>query len=792
MVRHPRPLKPSPRKASGLRRLVTLTAVAGLLASACASPEAAAPPAPPAPVEQPADETAVRLRNFNLGRSINKGISTASGAVEKGFNEAGGALTSGFAEASRETSAVGRTAMSSVVSTAENEWRNASGQIVDAAGVVVSFIPTSWPANLGPAVAGQVVSSARSQINRGLTEIEKAAASLDGMSASQAERRINGLLNPLKVSMPRITIPGVGQAYVPASNPVYVRVRDRYWTSSSSVDIMIDLDFFGLKRYRIGIGCIGFPDGFTEPPKVALNGGCHNPWKLMANANLVASSAKGAVNELSRQVQALEPQMIGLMKGIAGDVDDPRIIPPLVLDLALNELLGMCCSLSFPSSKSADEPPSQPGNADVAESSAFADALGSMSKDAALSFTVPELQGITFELAPDLSPVVYVDDRWTRDGKMEFGLELGFFGLFVASVKMGCLTMGTSWSATPTFTFSGGCDNSWAVSFGAPGYTASTARLDARIAPGASGTAGSPAPVVVLPPAAPVATVAAPATVAQGGTAVRKQIGGVTYMVHTYTLDSENAFVVTPEMEGVPIEYLIVAGGGSGASNRTGNKVGVGGGGGGGVLTNLGGAKLFLPAGTYDVIVGQGGTSSYSAGNGFNGGNSSINGAGLVAFGGGGGGRIDDPANNGGSGGGAGYRGGRNSPGAVLEGQGNVGGLGFRGCSGDQCSAGGGGGGRGGAGRNASKNTGGVGGAGATYNIDGTSRTVAAGGGGGGNSGAAGGTGGGGAGGRQGSIGGDALANTGSGGGGAGGGGNNNYRGGYGGSGIVIIRYPVS
>lgn len=779
----------SRRRATGLIKLLSLTTVAAMLAVACGSAEDTAPPTP---TEESADGSAIRVRNFNLGKSINKGISSASGAVEKGFNEAGGAITGGFAEATKETGAVGRTAMSSVVSTAENEWRNASGQIVDAAGVIANLIPTSWPNDLGPAVAGQVVSSARSQINAGLTEINKAAASLKGMSAADAERRINGILNPLKVNMPKITIPGIGQAYVPATNPLYIRVRDRHWKSANSVDVMIDLDFFGLKRYRIGIGCIGFPDGFTEAPKVALNGGCDNPWNLLANANLVANAAKGAVNELSRQVQALEPQIIGLVKGIAKDADNPRMIPPLLLDLPLNELLGMCCSLGFPSSKASEAPPSNADNADVEENSMFTDAIGSMAGDAALAFTVPELQGITFELSPDLSPVIYLDDTWTTGGKMEFGLELGFFGLFVASVKMGCLTMGTSWSDTPSFTFSGGCDNSWRVTFGAPGYSSSTNRIDARIAPGASGTAGSPAPAVVVPPAAAIATVAAPSAVAQGGSAVKKLIGSTTYMVHTYTLDSENAFVVTPEMEGVPIEYLIVAGGGSGASNKTGNKVGVGGGGGGGVLTNLGGQKLYLKAGTYDVIVGQGGTSSYNEGNGFNGGNSSINGAGLVAMGGGGGGRIDAPANNGGSGGGAGYRGGTRNPGTSLEGQGNSGGLGFRGCSGDQCSAGGGGGGRRGAGQNASKNTGGIGGGGAKYNIDGTSRTVAAGGGGGGNSGAAGGAGGGGAGGRQGSTGGDAAANTGSGGGGAGGGGNNNYRGGYGGSGIVIIRYPVS
>jgi hypothetical protein len=275
---------------------------------------------------------------------------------------------------------------------------------------------------------------------------------------------------------------------VPASNPVYIRVRDRYWQSSNSVDVMIDFDFFGLNRYRIGIGCLGFPDGFTHAP-------------------VSVSVAPAAVTT-----------------------------------------------------------------------------RGSMSKDAALSFSVTQLQGINFELSPDLSPVVFVEDRWTSDGKIDIGLQLGFFGLFVASVRMGCLTMGTSWTATSTFTFSGRCDNAWKVSFDTPGYSSCSKWLDARI------SAGSAAGVVVPPTPAPLPVVAAPATVAQGGQAERKVIGGKTHMMHTYTLDSENEFAVTSEMEGVPIEYLIVAGGGSGASNKTGDKVGVGGGGAEGVLANLGGS----------------------------------------------------------------------------------------------------------------------------------------------------------------------------------------------------------
>jgi hypothetical protein len=767
-----------PRPTSRRSRLI-LGLVSILVLSSCSASESTAPPEPPE-----YELSSVRLRTFNLRKSINRSISKAANAVEKGFQDTGGVLIGSFKEAEKEASRVGRTAMSSVVSTAEQEWRNASGEIVDAANNLVSLLPLSWP-NVLEDAAGMVVKVARRQIDQGLAALEKEGRALKGLSAADAERRINNLLNPFTVSMPRIPIPGIGQAYVPAGAPISVKIRESQWKSSNAVNIQIDLDFFGLKRYRVGLGCIGFPDGFTGPPAVTLNGGCHNPWNLLAQANIVVGAAKKVVNDVSRQIQSLEPQILKLLGDVGKEVDNPRDIPPLLIDLPLNELLGMCCSVGFPSSKSAETPPKNASNQGAADDSAMAAAFGRMGKDAALSFTVPELQGISFELSPSLSPVVFVDDPWTTEGKMEFGVELGFFGLFVASVKMGCLVIGNTWEATPTFTFTGGCNNSWDITFAAGGFASSSTRLDARI------NQGSAAPIPPPPPVEPPPAVVTPDAQAQGGDEVTKTIDGVTYRIHTYTLDSDNDFVVTPEMEGVPIEYLVVAGGGSGASNKTNNKIGVGGGGAGGVLTNLGQAPLFLPAGTYQVMVGQGGTSSYSKGPGFNGANSSINGAGIVALGGGGGGRIDDPGNVGGSGGGGGYREGT-QPGAPVAGQGNAGGNGFRGCSGDQCSAGGGGGGWGGSGLNASKNTGGIGGPGRVSKIDGTSRTLAAGGGGGGNSGAPGGSGIGGAGARQQNNGGDAVANTGSGGGGSASGSNKEYRGGYGGSGIVIIRYPVT
>jgi hypothetical protein len=774
-------------------RLTASLAAASLVAGACGTSSSSTSPtdATGSSIEgylrgSVDDLSAVRLRNFNLNRSFNKTVGQASGAIESGFDQAGGVLTQAFSEAREESGQYGRTAMSSVVNTANATWRDASGRIVDAAGNLISSIPLTWPSDIGRAAAGQAVNAAKAQIDAGLNALDVLGESLLGAPASVAERRINDALSSFDVTFPKINIPGIGQAYVPARNPLYVHIRESQWASSNAANVKIDLDFFGLMRYRIGVGCIGFPNGFTAAPKISLNGGCDNPWNLLAQANMIADAAKGVVDATAKQIETLQPKILGLIRQAAGGANNPRAIPPLLIDLAVNELLAMCCSLGFPSSKASKAPPKNASNASASGDSAAAGAIGSMAQNAALSFTVPELQGVSFSLSPDLSPVAIVDDRWTKEGKLEIAVQLGFFGLFVASVSMGCLTFGTSFAQIPAITFSGGCDNSWNVSFNAGGYTSSSVRIDARIENGSS------APPPVAPPPAPLPSIATPSIAPTGGTIVTYNQNGKNYRAHKFTIDSENDFVVTPEMENVPIEYLIIAGGGSGASNKTGNKTGSGGGGAGGVLHNIGQQPFFLTAGTYEVIVGAGGTTSYNEGNGFNGANSSINGAGLVAIGGGGGGRMDAPAQTGGSGGGGGFRGGWNQPGNGTAGQGNAGGRGFNGCRGDMCSAGGGGGGVIGAGGAATKNLGGQGGSGMQFSMDGVQRWYAAGGGGGGNSGGRAGSEGAGDGGRQKTDGSDASPDTGSGGGGAGSGDNRASRGGYGGSGIVIIRYQVN
>lgn len=269
-----------------------------------------------------------------------------------------------------------------------------------------------------------------------------------------------------------------------------------------------------------------------------------------------------------------------------------------------------------------------------------------------------------------------------------------------------------------------------------------------------------------------------------------------TYWYHAFL--SNGTF--TPQAN-LTADILQVAGGGSG----TGGDYACAGGGAGGLLTFTG-QSLTTSTG-YTCIVGAGGAvKPYNTGNGNNGSNSQF--ASLTAsVGGGGAGGFNGSSdgqngNAGGSGGGGSYL--NHTGGAGTTGQGYAGGTAVGAAPG---YPGGSGGGAGGAGQNPpNSSTGATGGVGlystltdamglatATGQLSGGHYYYAGGGAGGGYISSTGGTGGLGGGGNGQGAGGGAVgysgtANTGGGGGGNGQGGNP----GAGGSGIIIIRYPIA
>lgn len=431
----------------------------------------------------PAEGGGDGVKNIKIKKIVKKVTQPATKVV----NQTGSAITDTANQAGNAITGGSNAALNAVA----KEYRNASGQVIDGVGDVISMLPTSWPAELGPEALVQVVQQARRQAESVLNELGGLGRRLKGMSAADAEKTINAMLGNYPVPVPKLPIPGFTGSIAPQSTPIYVQIQPSQWANANAANLQINLNFMGVMSYRVGFGCIGFPNGFTAAPAFTLNGGCHNPWNLLASADMLVASTKKVANQAGRQLQGLSNQILAVLTSAAKGADNPRNVPPLVLDLPINEFLGWCCSLGFPSSNTAQAPdagkppksdgtktPDKPGE-DPGDS-AMAQAFGNMSKDAALSFSIPQLQGINFELSPDLSPVAIFDDRWTRNGQMEFGLQLGIFGIITATVKMGCVTFGTSWQQEPTFSFEGGCEKSWGVEFSAAGYTTSSQRIDQR------------------------------------------------------------------------------------------------------------------------------------------------------------------------------------------------------------------------------------------------------------------------------------------------------------------------
>ena len=285
--------------------------------------------------------------------------------------------------------------------------------------------------------------------------------------------------------------------------------------------------------------------------------------------------------------------------------------------------------------------------------------------------------------------------------------------------------------------------------------------------------------------------------VATGGTVTNYTANGVNgtngiqYRVHSFTTVGSSSFNVSDAGTDGRVDYLVVAGGGGGGKNA-----GAGGGAGGyrsNVLGELSGGNsspepsYSVSSQNYSIVIGAGGIGgniSDCSTFGGNGQSSSV--FGIISLGGGSGVNSGGSnGNSGGSGGGtANCETGNRIGGSGVSGQGFKGGDGT--IPGGYSRTGGGGGGAGGTGQNSVSSTqAGAGGSGLGSRITGTLIYYAGGGGGGVHSGndGIGGIGGGGNGGSQAGVNGT---------GGGGGAGRSPNDGAQGGSGIIIIRYPLS
>lgn len=301
---------------------------------------------------------------------------------------------------------------------------------------------------------------------------------------------------------------------------------------------------------------------------------------------------------------------------------------------------------------------------------------------------------------------------------------------------------------------------------------------------------------------------------ASGGVTTETVIDGQRYRIHSFTDVGSGTFTVDKAPSDSSVDVLVVGGGGGGGYTFSNSDHGSGGGGAGGLIYKTG--YEVVEGESIDVFVGSGGLGASQNGNQGEDGENSFFGS-LTAIGGGGGGTRsgDEGGRDGGSGGGcSSSNGGGDSIQVSSEGVGiGSDGGGSTTPDGDIAAGAGGGGavekGDPGSGdRDTNDIIGGFGGDGKNmkdrfgtqYGEEINGDVYFAGGGGGGESTyssvdtrAEGGNGGGGAGGRIGSRDGlDASSNTGGGGGGAAASsGTGVYTGGDGGSGIVLVRYPI-
>ena len=460
-------------------RLMAAFAVAGLALTACGGGEAA-----------PTTTTVLLQKNSALRKACSalptkkardkcrdadtkatKAVNKAAGDVEDAANDFANDVEKSFNETAKKV---------------DKAYKNARNEVVDAANQVIKAFPTKWPDELGLEAVAPMFENVVKQVKNVIPNmskqfqdtLNKAAKDFDEMDANEAEDAINDILaKPGKVVSSAIPIPGLADLISPYMSPLRVKVKQKEWDKKRAVNLQIHLDFFGLKKYDIGVACLGWPNGLKSAPTFVLNGGCNNPWNLMGNLNYALDIVRDNIKAFQDEMLKVQDQMIAQIKTLAKGANNPRTVPPLAIDLPLNEILGAISSGGVPSLEGiAMSVPIEftiPGLGKITVSgsdfnwSSQPDDNKDGKKDErdkkkkAAADSKKGSKGAGFSLYPELEVSAAVGDTWTSNGKIQFDVGVGWFGLSLMNVGMSCLTMGTAWEATPSFTFQGGCDNKW-------------------------------------------------------------------------------------------------------------------------------------------------------------------------------------------------------------------------------------------------------------------------------------------------------------------------------------------
>ena len=476
------------------------------------------------------DTTAVPSSDSTV--ALTKGKSSFWGEVSGVFNDAGGAIVgvvddAGDAlegayndtmkaadDATKWADANSRTLASQVT----GEYRNASGQIVDAANTVVTFLTTDWP-DMTDAMVQQV----KGWVQDGFNEVAKDIQSVTGRSVmdkylgcmgyvpgkggsasvvsltqgdaspkatgptakceefgSGMQRAVNEFIMQVATDMPTIkqqvdlylrVATLIVKAFLPAPlNYVPVATltsdfRTEWWTKDEhKANINLTLDFFGLKKYTFGLACIAFATDGLTPAAFSLNGGCGNPWGLQAaysDSMAFVKTAAKAFEKTARDVAScVKVDMSTVKKGtVSTNVlsFDPKC-PEAVQNIG-SDLLKYASKYQDPR-----KVPS------MLMRSTLNSVLGKITGNAVYD---PKAEVFAkFPFLVWLVPVAQLgsarmnQDSWSAKGEINLALGVTYAGISLVTSDIACVTMGTKWSDTPTVTTDGGCDRTWGLEVG--------------------------------------------------------------------------------------------------------------------------------------------------------------------------------------------------------------------------------------------------------------------------------------------------------------------------------------
>lgn len=176
---------------------------------------------------------------------------------------AGNATTTTVGSAAAALNGVGR------------EYRNSSGQVVDGLGNVVTALPTAWPNALGADALGLVAQEAERQLVGAKDPLKQQAEAWKSASATEVEGAANALLSKYSVKWPKLPIGGgSNMEFAPVASPVTVKVQAAQWTGSVSMNLLVSLNFMGVRTYQTQIGCLSLAGGGTSDPAFTFTGSC--------------------------------------------------------------------------------------------------------------------------------------------------------------------------------------------------------------------------------------------------------------------------------------------------------------------------------------------------------------------------------------------------------------------------------------------------------------------------------------------------------------------------------------